>query len=46
MATERPASWSRAQRLLHWAIAAFVLLAAPMGVYIRAVRFSVRDYIW
>ena len=31
MAAERPASWSRAQRILHWAIAALVLLAAPMS---------------
>jgi len=39
MATERPTSWSRAQRLLHWAIAALVLLAAPMGVYIVSLPF-------
>ena len=40
MAAERPASWSRAQRLLHWAIAALVLLAAPMGVYMVALPFQ------
>jgi hypothetical protein len=39
MAAERPASWSRAQRILHWAIAALVLLAAPMGVYMVALPF-------
>jgi cytochrome b561 len=39
MATERPTSWSRAQRLLHWAIAALVLLAAPMGVYMVSLPF-------
>jgi cytochrome b561 len=39
MANERPASWSRAQRLLHWAIAALVLLAAPVGVYMVALPF-------
>jgi cytochrome b561 len=39
MASERPASWSRAQRLLHWAIAALVLLGAPMGVYMVALPF-------
>jgi cytochrome b561 len=39
MAAERPASWSRAQRLLHWAIAALVLLAAPLGVYMVALPF-------
>ena len=36
---ERPASWSRAQRVLHWTIAALVLLAAPMGVYMVALPF-------
>ena len=39
MPTERPASWSQAQRLLHWAIAALVLLAAPMGVWMVALPF-------
>jgi cytochrome b561 len=39
MAVGRPASWSRAQRILHWAIAALVLLAAPMGVYMVALPF-------
>jgi len=36
---ERPASWSRVQRILHWTIAALVLLAAPMGVYMVALPF-------
>src|SRR3954449_10076130 len=40
MANERPASWSRAQRLLHWAIVTLVLLAAPMGVYMVALPFQ------
>src|SRR4051794_41668915 len=39
MAGERPASWSRAQRLLHWTIVTLVLLAAPMGVYMVALPF-------
>jgi cytochrome b561 len=39
MAMERPASWSRAQRTLHWAIAALVLLAAPLGVCMVALPF-------
>jgi cytochrome b561 len=39
MAAGRPASWSRAQRILHWTIAALVLLAAPMGVYMVALPF-------
>jgi cytochrome b561 len=39
MAREQSASWSRAQRLLHWGIAALVLLAAPMGVYMVALPF-------
>jgi len=40
MAQVRPTSWSRAQRLLHWSIAALVLLAAPMGVYMVALPFQ------
>jgi len=40
MAQERPTSWSRAQRLLHWGIAVLVLLAAPMGVYMVALPFQ------
>jgi cytochrome b561 len=39
MAAERPASWSQAQRLLHWAITALVLLAAPLGVNMVALPF-------
>jgi cytochrome b561 len=38
-ARERPASWSRAQRILHWAIAALVLFAVPMGVWMVALPF-------
>lgn len=40
MAAEVPAGWSRAQRRLHWAIAALVLLAAPLGVAMVAVPFG------
>lgn len=40
MAAEVPAGWSRAQRRLHWAIAALVLLAAPLGVTMVAVPFG------
>jgi cytochrome b561 len=39
MAQQRPASWSRAQRALHWSIAALVLLAASMGVTMVALPF-------
>jgi cytochrome b561 len=39
MTSVRSASWSRAQRRLHWAIAALVLLAAPMGVCMVALPF-------
>lgn len=39
MAQKGPRSWSRAQRLLHWSIAALVLLAAPMGVYMVGLPF-------
>jgi len=40
MPAERPQSWSRAQRALHWAIAAFILLAAPMGAYMVTLPFQ------
>lgn len=39
MAVEPPASWSRAQRRLHWVIAALVVIAAPMGVVMAALPF-------
>lgn len=39
MVVEPPASWSRAQRRLHWTIAALVLIAAPMGVTMAALPF-------
>lgn len=39
MAQVRPTGWSRAQRLLHWSIAALVLLAAPMGLYMVSLPF-------
>jgi cytochrome b561 len=39
MTIEPPASWSRAQRALHWTIAALVLLAAPLGLYMVALPF-------
>ncbi|MBX6747837.1 MAG: cytochrome b/b6 domain-containing protein, partial [Acetobacteraceae bacterium] len=39
MAVEPPASWSRAQRRLHWTTAALVVIAAPMGVVMAALPF-------
>lgn len=33
------ASWSRAQRLLHWTTAALVLVAVPLGVYMVGLSF-------
>ena len=38
-AAEAPAAWSRAQRVLHWAIAALVLLAAPIGMSMVGLSF-------
>lgn len=40
MAAEPPASWSRTQRLLHWSIAALVLITAPMAVVMVALPFT------
>jgi cytochrome b561 len=39
MAVEPQESWSRVQRTLHWTIAALVVLAAPMGVYMVMLPF-------
>jgi len=39
MANERPAAWSRAQRILHWAIAVLILFVAPIGAYMVALPF-------
>jgi cytochrome b561 len=39
MAAERTTSWSRAQRVLHWTLAALVLLAVPLGLYMVALPF-------
>ncbi len=43
MATEPPSSWSRAQRVLHWTMAALVLLAVPMGIIM--VGLPLRDLL-
>jgi len=40
MPAEPPQSWSRAQRALHWSIAAFILLAAPIGAYMVTLPFQ------
>jgi cytochrome b561 len=37
MPAEPPAGWSRAQRVLHWSLAALVLLAAPLGLYMAGL---------
>jgi cytochrome b561 len=39
MPAEPPAGWSRAQRVLHWSLAALVLLAAPLGLYMAGLPF-------
>lgn len=40
MAAEHPASWSRAQRLLHWSIAALVLITVPLAAAMVALPFT------
>lgn len=40
MAAEPPASWSRAQRRLHWGIAALVFTAVPVAVVMVALPFT------
>jgi cytochrome b561 len=40
VAADRPPSWSRAQRLLHWSIAGLVLTAAPIAVVMVALPFT------
>src|SRR5271155_2727133 len=40
MPAEPPQCWSRAQRALHWSIAAFILLAAPIGAYMVTLPFQ------
>jgi cytochrome b561 len=40
VAAEPPASWTRAQRLLHWSIAALVLITVPMAVAMVALPFT------
>jgi cytochrome b561 len=39
MAAEPPLSWSRAQRGLHWTMAALVLTTVPMGLVMVALPF-------
>lgn len=39
MASELEASWSRPQRVLHWTMAALVLLTVPMGLTMVALPF-------
>lgn len=36
---EAPASWSRAQRVIHWTIATLVALGAAVGVYMVGLPF-------
>lgn len=43
MPSERSASWSRAQRVVHWTIAALVLSGAAIGVYM--VRLPFRELL-
>lgn len=40
MAAEPPRSWGRAQRWLHWSIAALVFAAVPVAVAMVALPFS------
>ncbi len=39
MANETAAGWSRPQRVLHWTMAALVLLAVPVGLIMTALPF-------
>jgi len=39
MVVEPPAGWSRAQRVLHWTMAALVVLAVPLGVLMVGLPF-------
>jgi cytochrome b561 len=36
---EAPASWSRAQRVIHWTIAALIALGAAIGIYMVGLPF-------
>lgn len=40
---DTPLAWSRGQRILHWTIAALIILTAPMGVWM--VRLSFRQLL-